>query len=376
MKNKIAIVHFSPLELYPPAINLLEYFYQFENELNIKVFSTVPNNNLKRLHNSKIEIIRYPPIIASDNILVKLWGYLVFYLSVFFSLIRFKPDKIIYFETLSALPCIWYKILRKRVNIFVHYHELVTLEELKYGRTLNKFINNIESKHYRSYKWISQTNQIRLNIFTDQYNLSEKLKSLNVMPNYPPQAWLNQDHQRRRDNNETIKLIHIGSLSLQGMYLQEVLSHFGSKPQYSIDFYSHNFSKEVREAIQLHNNCTIHGAIDYQDIPKLKGLYEVGLVMYKALSLNVKYCAPNKIFEYLALDLDVWCSDKLITAKNYERLGYYPKLIMVDYEDLANFDVEKAIDKTGLPFVPSSYACEPVYEKLIHEIRKVSDQGE
>jgi hypothetical protein len=369
VKNKIAIVHFSPLELYPPVMNLLEYLSQFENELNIKVFSTVPNKNLKRLHNTRIEIIRYPPIIASDNILVKLWVYLVFYLSVFFSLIRFKPDKIIYFETLSALPCIWYKILRKGVSIFVHYHEIVTLEELNNGRALNKFINNIESKHYHSYEWISQTNQTRLNIFTDQYNMSEKHESLHVMPNYPPKSWLNLSHQQREDN-EIIKLIHIGSLSLQGMYLQEVLDCFGSKPQYSIDFYSHNFSKEIKEAIQLHNNCNIHGAIDYQDIPKLKGLYDVGLVLYKGLSLNFTYNAPNKIFEYLALDLDVWCSHKLITAKKYERLDCYPKMLIVNFESLKKFNIDKALDKEGLNYEQSPYICEPVYKKLLNTLNE------
>jgi hypothetical protein len=278
-----------------------------------------------------------------------------------------NPNRIIYFETLSALPAMWFKRIRKDIYLLAHYHEIVTTEELEDGRVLNKFINNIEKKHYTKYKWISQTNEARLTVFAEQYGLKKDSSFFHALPNYPPQSWLKQ-HHKPIEKEGKIKLVHIGSISTKGMYLEELLDHFGSHPNYTIDFYSHKFTETVKAAIQLHNNITIHGAINYQDIPKLRGLYNVGLVLYKGLSLNVTYSAPNKIFEYLALDLDVWCSHKLITGKAHERTDCYPKMLMVNFENLEEFDSHAALNRDGLHYVPSSFVCEPVYEKLIEKL--------
>lgn len=369
MKKKIVIVHFSPLELYPPVMNLLDYFSEEGSDFKFIVFSTSSSDNLKTYFNSNIEINRFRPVVPSHNVIIKISRYLAFYLSAFLTLLRIKPNRIIYFESLSALPAIWYKIWKNDAAIYAHYHEIVTLGELKSGRLLNRLINGIEAKYYPKFTWISQTNKTRISIFKDQYRLNAKLESFGVLPNFPPKSWISSSSLPRK-NNRIIKLLHIGALSIKGMYLKEALDQFGSNPNYTIDFYSHNFSTEVKEAILQHKNCTIHGAINYQDIPKLKGLYDVGLVLYKALSSNVKYCAPNKVFEYLALDLDVWCSDKLITAKEYERLDCYPKMIMVDFTKLDQFNTDKAIDRAGLDYVVSSYVCEPEYETLLNVLNE------
>ena len=367
MKQKITIIHFLPLELYPPIINLLDYLSTAKPKFNIIVFTTKSNTTLTPYSNDNIQICRYPPIHPKASNFSKVSRYARFYLSSFLKILSFKPSTILYFETLSALPALWYKKFKKNVNIFAHYHEIVTLKELESERPLNKFINTIEKKHYRQYKWISQTNNMRLSIFAKQYGISENASNLQTLPNYPPQSWVTKP-KIVQDKSKIIKLLYIGSLSLEGMYLQEVLDQFGSNPKFSIDFYSHQFTKKVKNAILKHKNCQIKGAINYQEIPNLKGKYDIGLVMYKDHSINVKYCAPNKLFEYLALDLDVWCSDKLITAENYERLNCYPKVLMLDYENLASFDVEKAISKRNLKYVPSPYIAEDVYENLVNAI--------
>ncbi len=369
MKKKITIIHFSPLELYPPIMNLLDYLASYDKQIDVSVLSTEPNSSLNRYENSNIKIKRFQPIIPTDHKLIKLGRYITFYVLTFFRLFGYKPESILYFETLSALPAIWFNRIKKDINIMVHYHEIVTIEELNDGRALNKFINNIERKHYTKYKWISQTNEARLTIFAKQYGLKKDSSFFHTLPNYPPQSWLKQRHKQREKDGK-IKLLHIGSISKKGMYLEELLDQFGSHPNYTLDFYSHKFTDEVKTAIQLHDNCTIHGAINYHEIPRLKGRYDVGLVLYKALSINVKYCAPNKIFEYLALDLDVWCSDKLITAKQHERTDCYPKMLMFNFEKLAEFDWQAALNREGLEYVPSPYVCEQVYEKLIEELSK------
>lgn len=363
MTKKIVIIHFQPLEYFPPALNLIDYLSANSTETKLTIITTEPDKNTQWYGNNKVKIIRYKKIIPNSGAFIKLYRYFTFYIGAFLNLIIQKPSSVLYYETLSSLPAIWYRKLRKH-RLLAHYHEIVTLDELNDGRYLNKFLNKIEARYYNKYNWISQTNKSRLEIFSTQFQLKNAEKVLKILPNYPPLEWIKYKGQKQIEA-DIIKFVHIGAISTNGMYLKELLDEFGSKSGCTIDFYSHNFSPEVTNLISGHSNCNINGAIDYKNIVQLKGMYDVGLVIYSGESLNFVYNAPNKIFEYLALDLDVWCSNKLVTAKEYERLDCYPKMIMVDFTDFKQFDIEKARSRKDLKYVPSSFTCESVYCELI-----------
>lgn len=368
MKKKIAIIHFLPLELYPPIMNLLDYLSVAQPSLNIIVFTTKAQDKLTPYSNANLTIYRYSPIDPDSSKYLKYYRYMVFYVSTFFSVNRFEPSSILYMETISALPALWYKKIKKKLAIYAHYHEIVTLKDLQSKKWLNKYINSNEKKMYQKFRWISQTNEDRMDLFIKLNGLSKSSKKLKILPNYPPSSWIEKEKNTTKKDG-ILKLLYIGSLSLNGTYVLDVLSHFGSNPNFSIDFYSHHITNEVKSAIIKHSNCNIKGTINYHEIPKLKGNYDVGLVLYKDHSINYKFNAPNKLFEYLALDLDVWCSDKLITAKKYQRTHCYPKMLMVDYNNLSEFDVEKAINRRNLTYSPSPYTSESVYKDLLFQLK-------
>lgn len=373
-QNKICIVHFQPLELYPPAMNFITTVAN-QSELKGKISVLTTKNRIGPISYSKTGVVikRLPQIVPSSNKLLKLFQYCFIYCSFTLHLLYRRPKVVVYFETLSALPVIFYYFLcrkKKKPMIYIHYHEIVTLDELSQGRWLNKKINSLEKRIYKHATWISQTNAQRLELFQEQYDLDGTHNRFHILPNYPPYSWLKAPKHKHSENANIIKLVHIGALSTKSMYLENILEFVGNNPKFMIDFYSHKFTQEISQLLSHFENCHIKGSIAYVDIPKLKGLYDVGLVMYNGSSLNFTYNAPNKIFEYLALDLDVWCSDKLITARDHERLDCYPKMIMVDYEKLQDFAVEKGLNKDGLEYIPSPYFCEPVYETLLKEIEK------
>jgi hypothetical protein len=379
MSNKsIVIIHFLPIELFPPALNFINAASkkkEFQGE--ITVFSTKKAHSQFQYFNKNVRLIR-PYEISLNNIkLIKLMKYVVIYGRITLYLLIKRPKTVVYYETFSALPVILYFYLSRQSRkplIYIHCHELVTLIELSKGRWFYKNINRLEQKIYNHAKWISHTNNKRLDIFSEQYGLDKKNEKLNILPNYPPSLWIKRTkYNEENKKNKIIKLVHIGALSIKGMYFENVLEWFGNKPEFTIDFYSHNFTNEIKALISSYGNCSINGSIAYNDIPSLKGFYDVGLVLYNGVSLNFTYNAPNKIFEYLALDLDVWCSNKLITSSDYVRLDCYPKMIMVDYENLEAFDVDKALDTSGLEYVPSPYVCEPVYEKFLSAINENSN---
>lgn len=367
MSKRIIIIHFQPIEYYPPILNLINYLVDHLNDYDLFIITTEPQENIGLFKRSCVNIQRYKPILPNSNVMNKFNRYLNLYLGAFLKLISKKPSVVIYYETLSSLPAICYRKLRK-FKLFAHYHEIVTLDELSRGRMLNNLLNKIEARNYKGYNWISQTNNERLNIFSKQYGLNNYKHILKCLPNYPPEFWLHQPKRYREEDN-VIRFLHVGAISTKGMYIKEFLREFGLKPGFSIDFYSHNFSKEVVELINKYSNCTLKGSIDYKNIVQLKGLYDVGLVLYKGESLNFTFNAPNKIFEYLALDLDVWCSDKLITAKEYKRINFYPKMILVDYSHLSEFDIEKAISRTDIQYLQSEYTCESVYHEMLFYLK-------
>jgi hypothetical protein len=273
---------------------------------------------------------------------------------------------IICYESLSSIGLFVSNFLKRKQKVFFHYHEYFSTEEYQNQSYLERLGHRLEKYIQRNACWISHTNNDRLEMWASE-NPKIKSQILRVLPNYPPEKWIQYNSKISR-NDRQLKIVHIGSLSLETMYLKEVLAKFGSNEKFTLDFYSHSFTKEVVNAIKVHSNCRINGAIEYQDIFRLKGLYDVGLVIYKGLSLNVKYSAPNKIFEYLALDLDVWCSDKLISAVGYQRNDCYPKMLMVDYTNLDHFDVEQAKSIAGLSNSRSTYTSESVFKEILENL--------
>lgn len=375
MRKEVLIFHFLPLEIFPPVLNFTSYCA--DNGLGkfpITVITTYPDDKLQLYKNKNITIIRCKSIDASSSNIVKAFRYFKIYSIALYYLLRLRPKVILYFETLSSLPPLIYKWVFKKSKLYIHYHEIVTLAELSSGRTLNKFLNNLEKKFYDKASWISQTNQERVNIFLRQYNIDFEESKHKVLPNYPSKLWFNFNESDTsleaalEEGKDVIKLLHIGALSFDGMYLKELIEEFGNKKAYEIHFYSHTKDVDIINKLRSYKNIKFNGSINYNDIPTLRRKFDVGLVLYKGKSLNFKYNAPNKIFEYLALDLDVWCSNKLVTAKDYVISDTYPKMLMVDFENLSSMDVKKALSKEGIEYQKSPYFSEMVYRPLFQKI--------
>lgn len=343
--SKILILHYRDTSKYPPIINLIDY---------------IENQTIKFQYISGSRMAMQARFLNSLS-------YFSFLIRTFFSLL-FTKNSIVYYESISATPVAIYFFLfpHSRRKLFIHYHEYFSIEEYRRQSFYERLGRKLEGMLFERASWISHTNEDRLALFQKDFPSISK-NTFNTMPNYPPSSWI-ESNRKIESKGKVFKLLHIGALSKESLYLESLLGYFGDDKRFDIDFYSHRFSDEVRDLIERYDNCNICGSIPYQDIPSLKGKYDVGLVLYNGSSLNFTYNAPNKIFEYLALGLDVWCSDKLLTAKEYERQDCYPKMLMVDYENLPAFDIEKALDKTGLSYSPSPYVCEPVYEKLVQKI--------
>ena len=139
---KISIFHFNPIEWYPPAMNFLACLEKnLPENSSVKVYtSSLSSRHMTfEIPSNRIEIIRHGNFRVRKKPLGRYFQYFKYYFFSTVSSIHWKPDKILYYETLSAPTAYVLMKLFKNLKVFVHFHEYMTPEE--YKRTwLNKKI--------------------------------------------------------------------------------------------------------------------------------------------------------------------------------------------------------------------------------------------
>src|SRR5688572_6562568 len=104
--RKLAIIHFSPVELYPPVMNLLDYFSEINIDFSVKVYTMSPPDDMKiyKAASPNISIIRKGKFTSGMAASGRLYNYFIYYSAVFLSCLREKPSIVLTYETLSFLP--------------------------------------------------------------------------------------------------------------------------------------------------------------------------------------------------------------------------------------------------------------------------------
>ena len=163
--NKIAIIHFQPIEKYPPAMNMINDICKLEN-INCTVYTT-KNKNKNWFTADKINIKRVA--LQYQKSMLRYWCYIQFNFITFFSLLIEQPNIIIAYETYSLLPVYFYKKLFINSKIFIHYHEYISQNEIKNSSFYFKILHFFEKKLFLNSEFISQTNEDRLKLFLNDY---------------------------------------------------------------------------------------------------------------------------------------------------------------------------------------------------------------
>lgn len=367
-KKNIILIHFQPLEFYPPIQNLLSVFQISEFLPDIFVIST--SQSTLNNYEVKVESIKIKRInINSSNRIIRLIKICYFYLSSFFLLLKHRPSKVLYFESISAFPAIVYKLLFKKVRLFVHYHEYTTKEEYINGMHLVRLNHFLEKKTYSKFAWISHTNNNRIQLFkNDQLGISEAI--LHVMPNFPLSIWqklstLSRANQKER--SQILKLVYVGSISVEDTYIKEIIEHVINHPKkFELEIFSLFFPEDLFKLINKGNanNIKYSGPINYHDIPQKLKNKDIGLILYKGNTVNYIYNAPNKLFEYIACGLDVWFPKEMLGC--YEYVSYEnPQVVKLDFLNL-NDSLEKYLFTRDLKVNnPNKYRAEEATSELI-----------
>lgn len=361
MQN-IVILHFQPLEKYPPIINIISSLNQDTAEnRRITILTNSSRNELTGLPHlpGHIKVKRLAKVNKEFPSWKRYHNYLKYNVYALWFLIKLRPGVVSYFETLSSLPALlYYSLFDRRLKLAVHYHEYSSPHDHKKGMLLNRLFHALERKFFSEYFWVSHTNNMRLRLFLNA-NPNIRKDAARTIPNYPPLAW--KMRSKVRAFGPSIKVVYIGALSCEDMYLEEfcgwLLDHGG---EIQFDIYSDNFEASAIEYIKGLNSAYINfkGGTDYHSIPDLLNNYHVGVILYKGTTENYVHNAPNKLFEYLSGDLDVWYPKVMQGCNAYQTRNTYPKVIPLDFNSLCTIDARALVNRKGLKYKPSNFWCE------------------
>lgn len=339
--STICIVHFRSIDNYPPIYNLLRLLDKNPILYNVYVITS------KFSCENDFNNIKFKQVnISNENKFFKYFQYLIFYLKCFFQFILLRPKSILYFESLSALPCIIYKNVNKKTKLFVHYHEYMTPKEYKDGMILDRINYFFEKLNRNLYDWFSHTNNERLQLFSSDFGYLPNEK-LHVVPNFPLADWAINSKFHKQNLSSKIELVYIGAISFEDTYIKEVLDFVKlNEDKYNLELFSFSISDEILCYIQSLNCNSIKysGPIKYGNIPSVLKNKDVGLILYKAKTLNFIYNAPNKLFEYIVLGLDVWFSLEMKGCYLYKS-NESPKVIAVDFKNIPESIISYYKDK-------------------------------
>ncbi len=359
----VIVIHFQPVELYPPIQNLIKFWSGYD--VPLLVLTTSKELNVQQFHvGGKISIIRLVTFTSADSRLQRLFNYLQFYLKVLAILLRRKPKKVLYYETISSLPGLIYHWLFSNTDIFVHYHEYTSQQEYSEGMMLIKYLHKLERKRYRLMKWISHTNDYRLKLFMKDNGL-ERLPSMHVLPNYPPKDWIRTSV--KRNNNNPLRFIYVGAVSLETMYFREVNDWINKfEGQAILDIYTLSTCKNVVHFFDSNPYIKLKPAVEYDLLPELFDNYDIGLILYKGHIPNYIYNAPNKLFEYLACGLDVWVPSVMKGSMQYVNSTSHPLVRSVDFEKLDTIRLVELVTPQNqeYTYTPSPYYMEREYKVI------------
>lgn len=372
--QKLAFFHYNPIELFPPALNMIRFLSE-DRDIIIQVYTTHPPDRIS-LFDAKelpgVKVLR----VGKDNSDLPLWrrllSYCWFHLCALIHVLQFRADVVFYIESFSAvIPLLLKRVLKPGIGLCIHYHEYMSPAD--YSRSfMLRTIHGWEKKMYHKAFWISHTNEQRMRMFLDDIGVQSGLLHTKIVPNYPPSAWMGNHSKTEWRPGDTLKFVYVGAVGLSGLFFKEVIQWIGSmNGKYTLDIYSNQSVDELVRFTEKINTPYVQFKlpVPYDQLPGVLKHYDVGLILYKGDTENFRFNAPNKLFEYLNLGLDVWFPLQMKGVLPYVQTDVHPMVIAVDFERLGQDSLPENYDNKNTGFKPVQYQAELVYQPLRAAIR-------
>jgi hypothetical protein len=374
----LAILHWSPIEIYPPATNLVRCLSS-NGALQLTIHTMEDYSARSAFFSPGCLIFRNPSPVGKSA-WRRMIAYFWYHGATFIRLMREKPDAVLYIEPSSAFPVYLHSLLRPGVPIFIHHHEYHSPDQfLRPGMRLVRWFHRLEKKRLLPRaRWVSHTNAKRMELFCQDCPMVPT-QVRRILPNYPPAAWGDETNIVWDSTEGPFRFVYVGSLSRRDTFLEAFVRWLTTLPAGSVQFdvYAYNLDAPTREFLIANQGEVLRffpKGVDYDQLPGVLRNYHVGVILYRAETLNYRYNETNKLFEYLVCGLDVWYSHRMQGIKPHARTEVRPRVIECDFENMALRDWREYMARPcGLPLevVPqdSESACTVLEAAILEAIQ-------
>jgi hypothetical protein len=372
MTHKVSIVHWAPVEMYPPAINLVRFLADTKR-WDVSLHTTWNRHGRPDFEYAGVTIHRSANPSGKTGI-ARAFAYSAFQAKTTSQLLRKRPDVVMYFEPMSSLPVLIAHKLGARARSFIHHHEYHEPEEflrpgMRFARTLHRLE---QDELFADADWISHTNGERLKMFLRD-NPKAPAAVSRVLPNLPPRSWATRRDSPWTSATPPFKLVYVGSLSRADTYVEEAVGWITSRAarDVTLDIYAYNLDTDTRSWLATLGDDLIRfhpKGVEYDELPRVLSGYHAGLILYKAHSPNYEHNASNKLFEYLACGLDVLFPSEMLGVQPYARDDRAPRVLEVDFRTGHGLDIERLTNRGSIPFVPMNEFADDVLGELETEM--------
>lgn len=371
--TRIAVFHYNPLELFPPAMNMINSIAnEGGSDMAIRVFTMSAGKRFAKYDppvGSNVKIFR----IGHDNpenlsFLFKIAHYLAHYLFSIVYCIFWRPSRLFYIETISApAPLVLKNLFLQKARLLVHFHEYMSPAE--FSRTaMMKRVYRYECRNLYKAAWVSHTNEDRMRMFREDLGVRPNMLQERIMPNYPSRTWAGNNMRSSWLPSKPLRIVYVGAVDLDHLYFAEFINWVENQGgDCTLDVISNQETTKVESYAKSRNAqfVSFRSSIPYFELPAELVHYDVGVILYKGTSANFMFNAPNKLFEYLNMGLDVWFPQQLKGIQPYIRKDAHPMVLPLDFHELGSYTLNSIYGSEQHPFIALQYDAETVYKDLV-----------
>ncbi|MGF1863616.1 hypothetical protein, partial [Photobacterium profundum] len=261
-------------------------------------------------------------------------------------------------------------IKSRNVCILQNYSEIWGEDHLNLsGKIQALLFSSLLDKYRGNVKLCVSPQHDRLLIAEKTYPNAKQYLVLNCPP-------IDTSETRNKDFNE-IKILYQGVIGNTNYPLQLINTLAELSNHYEVHFagkvddnFKEFFNKSVKESSIIE-----HGYLNQFQLSELRLKCNVGIVYWDDSNLNTKFCAPNKLFEYISSGYFVISSVNHSLNDFYNRFQYG---VNIDAEKvdvvnvLSNIDIEtmNRVSKRNVGLFTESLNFESQNEKLISDLSK------
>ena len=272
----------------------------------------------KRTYKDNITFILKGLRNIHSHVIVRVFVFLFFYLSVFVFCMRKKNLICINAHSLSVLPLCYLVKLFRNSKLVYDTHELETESNSISGTGIRQKISKLLERIL--IKKVDYTIVVSESIrqwYQDEYGI-EKIVTIFNTPKFGCNKIKNNDYFRSKYNirNDTIIYIYVGGISY-GRGIEILLDVFTNKNNRNacVIFMGEGPLVDEVEKHQDAKNIFYHEQVPTSDVISYTSGADIGISYIENTSLSYYFSMPNKIFEYLFSSLPVITSNMLESSK-------------------------------------------------------------